>query len=102
MQKTLPIARQKLLELLRLTPEPHRREGYVAVFLNAADDYAHAILHDVDATHHCTVNRTGRGEADSRTKLTTNLTTRAVASRSRCDVNRLPGRGEQSARHPRG
>ena len=49
MQKTLPIARQKLLELLRVTPEPHRREGYVAVFLNAADDYARAILHDVDA-----------------------------------------------------
>ncbi len=35
MQKTLPIARQKLLELLRVTPEPHMREGYVMVFLKA-------------------------------------------------------------------
>ncbi len=50
MQKTLPIARQKLLELLRLTPEPHMREGYVMVFLNAADDYVRAIQHEVDAT----------------------------------------------------
>ena len=49
MQKTLPIARQKLLELLRVTPERYTREGYVAVFLNSADDYARAILHDVDA-----------------------------------------------------
>ena len=49
MQKTLPIARQKLLELLRVTPEPHMREGYAMVFLNAADDYVSAILHDVDA-----------------------------------------------------
>ena len=44
--KTLPIARQKLLELLRVPPERHRREGYVAVFLKVADEYAHAILHD--------------------------------------------------------
>ncbi len=47
--KTLPIARQKLLELLRVTPERYRREGYAMAILNAADDYAHAILHDVDA-----------------------------------------------------
>ena len=46
MQTTRSIARQKLLELLRVTPERHRREGYVAVFLNAADEYADAILHD--------------------------------------------------------
>ncbi len=46
MQKTLTIARQKLLELLRVTPEPHRREGYVIVFLKVADEYADAILHD--------------------------------------------------------
>ncbi len=39
-------SREKLLELLRLTPEPHLREGYVMVFLNAADDYVRAILHD--------------------------------------------------------
>ena len=49
MQKTLPIAREKLLELLRVTPEPHTREGFVIVFLNAADEYADAILHHVDA-----------------------------------------------------
>ena len=34
------------MELLRLTPEPHMREGYVMVFLNVADDYVRAILHD--------------------------------------------------------
>ena len=38
MQTTLPIARQKLLELLRVIPEPHMREGYVMVFLNAVDE----------------------------------------------------------------
>ena len=43
-----PMAREKLLELLRLTPERHMREGYVMVFLNAADDYVRAILHDFD------------------------------------------------------
>lgn len=46
MRTALPIAREKVLELLRLTPEPHMREGYVIVFLNAADDYVRAILHD--------------------------------------------------------
>ena len=49
MPTTLPIARQKLLELLRVTPERHMREGYVMAFLNAADAYVDAILHDVDA-----------------------------------------------------
>ena len=49
MRTTLPIVRQKLLELLRLTPEPHMREGYVMVLLNAVDDYVRAILHEVDA-----------------------------------------------------
>ncbi len=43
------IAREKLMELLRLTPEPDMREGYVMALLNAVDDYVHAILHDVDA-----------------------------------------------------
>ena len=47
--KTLPIARQKLLELLRVTPERHTRARYVLVFLKVADEYADAILHDVDA-----------------------------------------------------
>ena len=46
MVATIPIARQKLVELLRLTPEPHMREGYVMVLRNAVDDYLHAILHD--------------------------------------------------------
>ena len=46
MLSTLSIARQKLLEFLRVTPERHTREGYVIVFLNAADEYADAILHD--------------------------------------------------------
>ena len=49
MQMTLSIARRKLLELLRVTPERYMREGYVMVFLNAADDYVNAILHDVNA-----------------------------------------------------
>ena len=46
MRTALLVACQKLLELLRLTPELHMREGYVMVFLNAADDYVRAILHD--------------------------------------------------------
>ncbi len=42
-------ARQRLLELLCLTPEPHMREGYVMALRNAVDDYVRAILHeDVD------------------------------------------------------
>ncbi len=45
---------QKLMELLRLTPEAHMREGYVMVLLNAVDDYVQAILQEVDAVveHH--------------------------------------------------
>ncbi len=42
-----PMAREKLLELLRLTPEPHLREGYVMVLLNAVDDYVCAFFHEV-------------------------------------------------------
>ena len=34
---------------LRITPEPHMREGYAMVFLNAADDYVRAIFHEDDA-----------------------------------------------------
>ena len=37
---------QKLLELLRLTPEPNMREGYVMVFQSAVDEYVRTILHD--------------------------------------------------------
>ena len=48
MRTTPTLARQKLLELLRLTPQANMREGYVIVFLNAADDYVRAILHDFD------------------------------------------------------
>ncbi len=48
MRTTPTLARQKLLELLRLTPEPHKREGFVMAFLNAVDDYVRALLHDVD------------------------------------------------------
>ncbi len=41
---------QRLLELLRLTPEPHMREGYVMALRNAVDDYVRAIVHDVATT----------------------------------------------------
>ena len=37
-------ARQRLLELLRLTPEPHMHEGYVMALRNAVDEYVQAIL----------------------------------------------------------
>ncbi len=50
MHTALPTARQKLLELLHLTPEPHMREGYVMALRNAVDDYVRAIVHDVDTT----------------------------------------------------
>ena len=42
------IARQRLMELLNRTPEPHRREGYVMALRNAVDEYVRAIVHDVD------------------------------------------------------
>ena len=51
MRTAPPTARQRLLELVRLTPEPHMREGYVMALQDAVDDYVHAILHDVDAVH---------------------------------------------------
>ncbi len=45
--RTAPtLARQKLMELLRLTPQAHMREGYVMALLNAVDDYVRAILHE--------------------------------------------------------
>ncbi len=45
MMRTTPtLARQKLLELLRLTPEPHLLEGYVMVLRNAVDEYVRAIV----------------------------------------------------------
>ncbi len=53
--RTAPtLARQKLLELVRLTPEPCMREGYVMALRNAVDDYVQAILQEVDAVveHH--------------------------------------------------
>ena len=48
MQTTLPISRQKLMELLRLTPEASMREGFVMAFLNAVDDYVWALLNEND------------------------------------------------------
>ena len=48
MRTALPIAREKLIELLHLTPQPHMREGYVMALQDAVDDYVRAILHDVD------------------------------------------------------
>ena len=48
MRTAPPMAREKLLELLRLTPEPHMREGYVMALRNAVDEFVRAILHDVD------------------------------------------------------
>ena len=49
MRTALPIAREKLLELLRLTPEPHMREGYVMALRNAVDEYVQAILENSNA-----------------------------------------------------
>ena len=43
-----PTARERLLELVHLTPQPHLREGYVMALRNAVDDYVRTILHDVD------------------------------------------------------
>ncbi len=49
MRTTPTLARQKLLDLLRLTPEVRLREGYVFALRNAVHDYVRAILHeDVD------------------------------------------------------
>ena len=48
MRTTPTLAHQKLLELLRLTPQAHLREGYVMALRNAVDDYVWAILHEVD------------------------------------------------------
>ena len=50
MRTAPPIARERLLELLRLTPQANMREGYVMALRNAVDDYVSAILHDVDTT----------------------------------------------------
>ena len=44
MRTALPIARERVLELLHLTPEPHMREGYVMALRNAVDEYVQAIL----------------------------------------------------------
>ena len=41
-------ARQKLMELVRLTPQANMREGYVMAFLNAVDEYVHSILRESD------------------------------------------------------
>ncbi len=50
LMRTAPtIARDRLLELLRLTPEPHTREGYVMVLRNAVDEYVQAVLGKDDA-----------------------------------------------------
>ena len=43
------IARQKLLELLNLTPEPHMREGYVMALRHAFEEYVQAVLEKDDA-----------------------------------------------------
>ena len=48
MRTAPPMARQKLIELLRLTPEPHMREGYVMVLRNAVDDYVRTILYETE------------------------------------------------------
>ena len=56
MHTALPTTRQKLMELLRLTPQANMREGYVMALRNALDDYVRAILHEVDAA----VNHDGR------------------------------------------
>ena len=49
MRNTPTLARQRLLELLHLTPQTNMFEGYVLALRNAVDDYVRAILHKVDA-----------------------------------------------------
>lgn len=44
MRTTPTLARQKLMELLRLTPEPHLREGYLMALRHLMDEYAQTIL----------------------------------------------------------
>ena len=56
MRTTPTLARQKLMELLRMTPQANMREGYVMALRNAVDDYVSAILHEVDAA----INHDGR------------------------------------------
>ncbi len=48
MHTALPTARQKLLELLRLTPQTNMVEGYLMALQNAFEEYVRTILHDVD------------------------------------------------------
>ena len=44
MRTTPTLARQKLMELLRLTPQANMREGYVMALRHLVDEYAQAIL----------------------------------------------------------
>jgi hypothetical protein len=44
MRTAPPTARQRLLELVHLTPQPHHREGYVMALRNAVNEYVQAIL----------------------------------------------------------
>ena len=46
MRTAPPTARERLLELVHLTPQPHMREGYVMALRNAVDDYVRAIRND--------------------------------------------------------
>lgn len=42
-------ARQRLMELLRLTPQASMREGYVMALRSAVDEYVQAILQKSNA-----------------------------------------------------
>ncbi len=56
MRTTPTLARQKLMELMRLTPEPHMREGYLLALRHLVDEYAQAILEKGNATAEYAVN----------------------------------------------
>ncbi len=49
MRTAPPTARERLLELVHLTPQPHMREGYVMALRNAVDEYVQAILRKSNA-----------------------------------------------------
>lgn len=52
MRTAPPTVRQRLLELVHLTPQPHHREGYVMALRNAVDEYVRAILENSNAAEY--------------------------------------------------
>ena len=50
MRTAPPTARERLLELVHLTPQPDMYDGYVMALRNAVDEYVQAILGKSNAT----------------------------------------------------